>query len=447
MGKVEENGDRIGRIMLFAAGFTLAGLAGALGMSPFNELASGARATVGLITEVSSDRPTMLMPIAYPGEQLVTIDKEAIQPGLTLIQGIMPGGNQVRLISSDGRELHRWRADFFKIWPDAAKVFGSDPIPATENHYFIQGMHPFADGSLLVSFGQLGTAKLDKCSNLVWRTDRQTHHSITATNDGQFWIPGAISVFDTSEDLFPAGLNAEKLHAMAGDNLSKAFNNSVLLVNAKGIVERELSVLRAVKEAGLENALYTSLQEVPQDPIHLNDIEIVTEPLAAKIGGVEEGDLLLSIREMNMLAIIDDETGELKWEKQGPWLRQHDLDITPDGKIEIFNNRSKTIGDWVKGSQILAFDPATDEVEVLYPVGSEDNFYSHIMGAHQALPNGNRMIVESTAGRVFEVTPAGEIVWDYRLPYDDEAASLFSYAIRVPEDFYKGEDLSCPSRT
>ena len=38
------------------------------------------------------------------------------------------------------------------------------------------------------------------------------------------------------------------------------------------------------------------------------------------------------------------------------------------------------------------------------------------MGGVQRLANGNTLICESLHGRVFEVTPEGEIVWDYVCP-------------------------------
>lgn len=44
---------------------------------------------------------------------------------------------------------------------------------------------------------------------------------------------------------------------------------------------------------------------------------------------------------------------------------------------------------------------------------SADNFYAdHISGA-QRLANGNTLICSGTDGRFFEVTPAGEIIWEY----------------------------------
>ncbi len=36
--------------------------------------------------------------------------------------------------------------------------------------------------------------------------------------------------------------------------------------------------------------------------------------------------------------------------------------------------------------------------------------------AQERLPNGNTLITESDGGRLLEVTPAGEIVWEYLNP-------------------------------
>lgn len=42
-----------------------------------------------------------------------------------------------------------------------------------------------------------------------------------------------------------------------------------------------------------------------------------------------------------------------------------------------------------------------------------DHFFSPFVSGAQRLPNGNTLICEGARGRVFEVTAAGEIVWDY----------------------------------
>lgn len=438
----EEKGI-FGRLFPLVAVLLVGGMLGAMGSWPFTTITEGAKASVMLVKQQFQERPAILGPIAYPGEGVITADNAAMEPGDTLIQGIFSDGAQVRMIGADGTELHRWTADFFAIWPDAAEVFPATRVPQSDLHYFIQGMEPLADGSIVLNFGQLGAARIDACSNVVWRSDRPTHHSVSRTADGNFLIPGVIAADDTPEQYLPTGMSAADITAMIGDSMSKDYNNSALLVSPDGKVLKEFSLVKAVYDAGLDHALYASLTDVAADPVHLNDIEEVTPELAAKIEGVEAGDWLVSLREMHMLAIIDSEDGHLKWQQQGPWVKQHDPDILPDGTIEIFDNRAQMVGRHVTGSRILHFDPATGETTTVVPVGEADRFNSFIMGTHQTLPNGNRLIAESMAGRAFEVTPTGEVVWDYRQRYDDEAAALFADARRIPAGFFAKDALTC----
>ncbi len=438
----EEKGV-FGRLFPLVAVLMAGGILGAMGAWPFSTLAEGAKASITLVQEQMRERPAILGPIAYEGEGLVASNPAKMQPGNTLVQGIFSDGAQVRMLDPQGEELHRWTADFFAIWPDAADIFPATRVPQSELHYFIQGMEPLGDGSIILNFGQLGAARIDACSRTVWRSDRPTHHSVARTADGNFLIPGVIAVEDTPAQYLPTGMSAADITAMIGDSMSKDYNNSALLVDADGKVLKEFSLVKAVYDAGLDHALYASLTDVAADPVHLNDIEEVTPELAAKIEGVEAGDWLVSLREMHMLAIIDADDGHLKWHQQGPWVRQHDPDILPDGTIEVYDNRAQNVGPHVTGSRILHFDPATGETRTVVPVGEADRFNSFIMGTHQTLPNGNRLIAESMAGRAFEVTPAGEVVWDYRQTYDDEAAALFADARRIPADFFGKDALTC----
>ena len=43
--------------------------------------------------------------------------------------------------------------------------------------------------------------------------------------------------------------------------------------------------------------------------------------------------------------------------------------------------------------------------------------------AGQRLPNGNTFINEGLSGRLFEVTPGGDVVWEYVSPYFGPAAA------------------------
>ena len=73
------------------------------------------------------------------------------------------------------------------------------------------------------------------------------------------------------------------------------------------------------------------------------------------------------------------------------------------------------------------------------------------MSYAQRLPNGNTLITEGDMGRVFELTPKYEMVWEYMTPYAPDAPLYRTY--RVPYDFFpqmkKPEEVAVtpPDRT
>jgi len=147
---------------------------------------------------------------------------------------------------------------------------------------------------------------------------------------------------------------------------------------------------------------------------------------------------------MNMLAILDIESGAIKWTHSGSWTRQHDPDITSEGNIIVFNNSLKHFGfNRVNGSSLIEIDPATRQTHVVYPKDGQPDFYTHFVGTHQTLANGNILISEGQAGRVFEINMQGDIVWDIVYPYDDTHASLITEAHRYDLDYFSVKDWSC----
>ena len=66
---------------------------------------------------------------------------------------------------------------------------------------------------------------------------------------------------------------------------------------------------------------------------------------------------------------------------------------------------------------MIELDPRTHKIVWEYRAKPTYTFFSpHISGA-QRLPSGNTLICEGQWGRLFEVTPEGEIVWEYVSPF------------------------------
>ena len=68
-------------------------------------------------------------------------------------------------------------------------------------------------------------------------------------------------------------------------------------------------------------------------------------------------------------------------------------------------------------SRVIEVNPSTNEIEWEYKEKNHVDFFSDIASSAQRLPNGNTLICEATYGRFFEVTPSGEIVWEYINPF------------------------------
>jgi hypothetical protein len=296
------------------------------------------------------------------------------------------------------------------------------------------------DGSVVFNFDNLGTVKLDKCGAVQWRLARATHHAVTANPDGTFWIPARVDLRKVQDAVLLKALRDAELLQMDG-----RYEDSLLLVGPDGRVRRELSALKAMFNGQFAPELFDVREFSLDDPTHLNDIDVVTPELAARIEGVEAGDLLVSLRQMHMLAILDHESGAILWHHIGPWLRQHDPDIAPDGQIEVFSNGDEhLVVDGVIGSSIIALDPASGKSRTVYPLEGEASIYTRIMGAQQRLPNGNRLITESLAGRILEVDADGRTVWEYVQAYDGTYAALLQSAIRYDPGYFQVADWSCP---
>ena len=157
-------------------------------------------------------------------------------------------------------------------------------------------------------------------------------------------------------------------------------------------------------------------------------------------------DLVVCLRVLNTIAIVSKASGEIKWrwgmEEIG---HQHNPTILGNGNILLFDNglhaQSKAINP--SRSRVIEINPNSGKIEWEYVDEDIMSFYSPICSGAQRLPNGNTLICESTKGRVIEVTPDKEIVWEffsplyyhYRPDFFGEYTNLIYRAYRYGPDY------------
>ena len=76
------------------------------------------------------------------------------------------------------------------------------------------------------------------------------------------------------------------------------------------------------------------------------------------------------------------------------------------------------------GSYLLADDApfGPEAPDWIYPETLDPDFFSPNISGAQRLPNGNTLICEGNSGHLFEVTSAGETVWEYVTAYNQFGA-------------------------
>src|SRR5205807_3495731 len=74
----------------------------------------------------------------------------------------------------------------------------------------------------------------------------------------------------------------------------------------------------------------------------------------------------------------------------------------------------------LSGSRVLEIDPAKQRIVWEYTGTDNDRpqwtFFSAFISSARRLPNGNTLIDEGMNGRFFQVTPKGDIMWEYVNP-------------------------------
>ena len=159
------------------------------------------------------------------------------------------------------------------------------------------------------------------------------------------------------------------------------------------------------------------------------------------------GDILVDTRNLQTIFVLDGTTKRVKWAMTGPFFGEHDPDFTRDGTILMFDNRLTGNSPQLGYSKVLEIDPVTRRVVWTYSGTDTDPLYSRLGGRVQRLPNGNTLVGEPQAGRVFELARdalgGNTIVWEYVNALEPGSVGMILDVERVPTVTQPWVGLSC----
>lgn len=349
------------------------------------------------------------------------------------VSGFVDGELGMYVIERDGTILQRWNPKYFEIWDDTSHVFPADLVPATEWHASLHGAQPLPDGSVVFNHSEVGLVRLDRCGEVLWKLPRMTHHSVALAEDGTLWVSDNRN---TAEDPGIPGITAP-------------FYEPLLLhISPEGEVLREISVTRALIDSHYAGALFPTaegdIRNVAADHEHLNDVEALSTARAAAFPMFEAGDVVASLRNLNLVIVVDPETGRVKWTQIGPWLRQHDPEFTVDGRLAVFSNSDETMvgPNGFMGSELILMDPLTREFEVVFGGTPETYFFTPTLGKLHATDAGTFILTVSYEGRAVEVDAEGRVLWEWLNQYDEDERGLIWEVMAFPRDFFEADALT-----
>jgi hypothetical protein len=318
------------------------------------------------------------------------------------------------LTNRAGKVAHTWEIDPEELWDDQSAHDGlTDPLS-----FFPIGMQLLDTGELIISFQvqnaypyAAGIAKVDRDGNILWKSMDYSHHWPTIDDQGRIYTP-ALRVLDSPQRI---GETPNELKCILG----KIYEDVVRVLSPDGQPVREYSMIAALAASDYAGLLYGTVDQC--DPTHLNSVEPVPQRLADRIDGVVPGDLLISLRSPNVVAIIDKASGKVKHAVAGRTIAQHSPHFLPDGRVLLLDNLGGAESQG--GSRVVRLDLVSHELEVVLPAPGESGLppvFTETAGHIDISRDGSRALVSLTRqGTVLEIDVAdGTVLWEYKNDHD-----------------------------
>jgi outer membrane protein assembly factor BamB len=312
-------------------------------------------------------------------------DREKATPGYTLYSRNM--STNVWLIDMEGNVVHEWET--------TGGTTNFNYLTPNGNLFVIERI---TEGPKVVSGKSGRMREYDWDGNVVWEhIDDHQHHDARRLENGHAVYIAWHEFSDEEAARVKGGRPGTEIDG-------KIYGEVIREVDAEGNVVWEF-----INNGPEFMEKYEIKGLAPREEYgHANTIS----PMA-------NGDYLVSYRVFDLLVIVDRKTGKLVWEYQNHDLGgQHDCQELPNGNILVFANGHNTESGTPNYSQIWEINRESKEIVWRYYQKKNPlNFYSpHISGC-QRLSSGNTLICEGGKGCIFEVTPDGEVVWEYVNPF------------------------------
>ncbi|WP_280202439.1 arylsulfotransferase family protein [Nocardia cyriacigeorgica] len=321
------------------------------------------------------------------------------------------------LIDRDAQVVHAWSSDL------------DQPAPQTRPPGYLRGWNHVelgADGSLYATVPLHSLLKLAPDSTPIWRVELPVHHDLHVTDTGQVYalteqprlidaadaefvlLDNSITVIDATGaptatySLFDLLTSDAVLSALITSHIDRRRRSPHH--HAALATFHDLAAAGALRPGRAASRLLRDLPDSPADLLHANTVEVVHAHPAGLWG---DGDVLVSMRELDTIAVLDLAAGAVRWWwGPGELSGQHQPTMLPNGNLLVFDN-----GQHHGYSRVLEIDPARHAIIWQHLADPPQNLFCPLAGGAEPLPDGNIVISDAQGGRALEVNRNGDTVW------------------------------------
>ena len=299
------------------------------------------------------------------------------------------------LIDVEGNVINSWRYQAGKTWSNCELLANGDLLVVGSEPYILP------DGSSSPDLNSHYILRFNWKGQLLWKRNYQAHHDIEVTPGGK------LLALTFQQKLVPhihpeIELRAEKMVMLEQDG---TMIESHSLLNG---IESNPGVFPLVS---VEPKVKPGRKFI--DLLHSNSIEWMRHKhLVGRHPIYDQENILVCFRHQDRIAVFNWERNEVIWswgngEISGP----HDAQVLENGNLLLFDN-----GVSRKYSRGIELNPVTEEIVWEYKADPPTDFFTLGRGSIQRLPNSNTLMAEADKGRAIEVTPQGDIVWEFINP-------------------------------
>ena len=321
---------------------------------------------------------------------LTAHDPAQASPGYTLYAPLS-GNGEVYLLDANGEVAHQWQMPYppglYGYLLPNGNLFYGGKVRDDGGWDLFEAMKRFKGGIML---------EADWDGNILWKhRDPYHHHDARRTESGG-------CLYMTVERMDDA--QAAKIRGgQPGTDAGGMYADVLVEVDADG---NRIWEWHAAEHLDPDRHVIT-FNDLRDEWSHGNTVV----PLP-------DNRVMFSFRNISTVGIIDKASGNIEWQIGDDTLaQQHDPSLLDNGNVLIYDNGSHSRHNPLPASRVIEIDPATNEIVWEYRDNPPFNFFSAYISGARRLPNGNTIITEGQPGRIFQVTPAGEVVWEYINPH------------------------------